>query len=139
MPRIRGIFETVLYAADAEATARFYRDLLGLPISSVGDVGLSIRMPDSNMLLIFDPQRSGQPGREVPSSGASGPGHICFRISSSDYATWKKRLRSLGVAIEHEHVWPNAVRSIYFRDPAGNSVELADGDLWPTPPPQMRE
>lgn len=134
MPRIQGIFETVLYAPDLEATAYFYRDLLGLPISSIGDVGMSIRMPDNNMLLIFDPAKSGVPGREVPSSGASGPGHICFRISPRDYEPWKKRLTKQRIAIEHEHVWDNAVRSLYFRDPAGNSVELADGDLWPPRP-----
>jgi len=134
MSRIHGIFETVLYAPDALTTAFFYRDLLGLPISSIGDVGMSIRMPDNNMLLIFDPVKSGAPGRDVPSSGATGPGHICFRITPRDYKPFKKRLNKLGIPIEHEHVWPNSVRSIYFRDPAGNSVELADGDLWPPPP-----
>lgn len=139
MPRIKGIFETVLYAHDLAATAHFYRDLLGLPISTIGDVGMSIRMPDDNMLLIFDPELSGKPGREVPSSGATGPGHICFRISAREYDPWLKRLAKLRVPIEHQHVWGNGVRSIYFRDPAGNSVELADGDLWPPRRPQPRE
>lgn len=139
MPRIQGIFETVLYAHDLPVTAHFYRDLLGLPITSIGDVGMSIRMPDDNMLLIFDPAQSGKPGREVPSSGATGPGHICFRIAPRDYEAWKKTLNTRRIAIEHEHVWDNGVRSIYFRDPAGNSVELADGDLWPPRPPQPRE
>jgi catechol 2,3-dioxygenase-like lactoylglutathione lyase family enzyme len=27
--------------------------------------------------------------------------------------------------------WDNGVRSFYFHDPAGNVLEIADGDLWP--------
>ena len=26
--------------------------------------------------------------------------------------------------------WPNGARSLYFRDPAGNSVEIAEPRLW---------
>ena len=36
-----------------------------------------------------------------------------------------------GVAIEAEVEWPSGGRSLYFRDPAGNVVELAPPTLWP--------
>lgn len=46
------------------------------------------------------------------------------------------RLAEHGVAIEQEATWPEGHfrpgRSIYFRDPAGNSVEVMDADIWPT-------
>jgi catechol 2,3-dioxygenase-like lactoylglutathione lyase family enzyme len=35
-----------------------------------------------------------------------------------------------GVAIEADFRWPNGARSIYVRDPAGTSVELAERPLW---------
>ena len=36
-----------------------------------------------------------------------------------------------GVEITHEHDWDGGLRSLYFTDPAGNLLEIADGDLWP--------
>ena len=33
-------------------------------------------------------------------------------------------------AIEADFRWPNGARSIYVRDPAGNSIELADPAIW---------
>ena len=38
--------------------------------------------------------------------------------------------RAHGIAIEADFEWPNGGRSIYVRDPAGNSVELADPAIW---------
>jgi catechol 2,3-dioxygenase-like lactoylglutathione lyase family enzyme len=35
-----------------------------------------------------------------------------------------------GVEIEAEVTWPSGGQSIYFRDPAGNSVELATPQTW---------
>ena len=40
------------------------------------------------------------------------------------------RLEEAGVAIEADFRWPNGARSIYFRDPAGNSLEIAEPKLW---------
>jgi len=46
---------------------------------------------------------------------------------------WKKHLADHGVEIEKEVEWPKGGKSIYFRDPAGNSVELATRGLWGLP------
>jgi len=35
-----------------------------------------------------------------------------------------------GIAIESEITWPGGGRLIYFRHPAGNSVELATPKTW---------
>jgi catechol 2,3-dioxygenase-like lactoylglutathione lyase family enzyme len=82
------------------------------------------------VLLVFDPRKSGAPGREVPSHGASGPGHVAFAAKPEDLPAWRDRLREAGVAIEREVDWDAGGRSIYFRDPAGNAVELAPPTLW---------
>ena len=77
------------------------------------------------VLLIFDPRESRAAGREVPSHGASGPGHIAFTAKPEDLSAWRKQLHEAGVFIEQEMDWEEGGRSIYFRDPAGNVVELA--------------
>lgn len=33
-------------------------------------------------------------------------------------------------AIEADFFWPNGARSIYFRDPSGNSIEFAEPSIW---------
>lgn len=132
---ITGVLETVLYATDLKAAGRFYADALGLEhISGDGTLSLAYRIAPGAVLLIFDPAMSGRAGRDLPSHGATGPGHIAFRISPDSCDAWLARLRDAGVDIEHEEHWDQAdpadPRSIYVRDPAGNSVELITSDIW---------
>jgi catechol 2,3-dioxygenase-like lactoylglutathione lyase family enzyme len=45
---------------------------------------------------------------------------------------WRERLRKAGVELEQEMEWARGgAHSIYVRDQAGNSVELAEGEVWP--------
>ena len=131
--RILGVYETVVYASDPRAAADFYRDTLGLEqIEDPDDLSAAFRLPAGHMLLIFNPQMSSRPGRPVPSHGAAGPGHIAFGIAPGAYEEAIAALREKGVEVEREIEWESG-RSVYFRDPAGNSVELVDGDIWPQP------
>lgn len=91
---------------------------------------------DNHVLLIFDPSKSDKPGRGVPSHGPRGAGHIALRIEESQYDSWKKQLSTFGVGIEQEVDWATEEsfrpgRSIYCRDPYGNSVELITANIWP--------
>lgn len=132
----RSILETVLYNADLETARWFYETAMGLPVvSAMPDLGFVCRVDEDHVLLIFDPRESDKPGRSVPIHGARGPGHVALRIGDDQYDAWKGKLSALGVAIEHEHVWEGASwrnpgRSIYVRDPYGNSVELITSDIW---------
>jgi catechol 2,3-dioxygenase-like lactoylglutathione lyase family enzyme len=36
----------------------------------------------------------------------------------------------MGIAVEAEVTWPGGGRSLYFRDPAGNSLEIAEARIW---------
>ena len=125
--RPQRVYETVVYAPDLEAAAAFYGGVLGL--QQVAD--MAFRLDDDGILLLFDPAESAQPGRPVPSHGPSGGNvHVAFSVERLD--PWRERLAAAGVAIEHEHEWARGgARSLYVRDPAGNSVELVEGDLWP--------
>ena len=131
--RILGVYETVLYAPDPRAAAAFYRETLGLePIEDPDELSAAFRLSDGGVLLIFNPQKSSLPGRPVPSHGAAGPGHVAFCLEAGAYENVLAVLRDAAVEIEREVDWDRG-RSVYFRDPAGNSVELVDGDIWPRP------
>lgn len=131
---IRGILETALYAPDLAAAEHFYGDVLGLEkIAAVKDRHVFFRC-GSGVLLIFNPLATTQPPHAgslpVPSHGATGAGHACFRVDAAQIDAMVKRLTANGVAIEADFRWPNGARSIYFRDPAGNSLECAEPGLW---------
>lgn len=123
------IFETVLYANDLTAAERFYTDVLGLEKYSGFGVAISFRL-DRGVLLIFDPDKASLPDRGVPSHGPHGPGHLAFAAHPDELDAWRAHLGRLGVAIEMEVNWEQGGTSIYFRDPAGNSIELAPPTLW---------
>lgn len=127
--RIGRVLETVLYVDDLDAAERFYRDVLGLEVDS-RKAGLFVffRLDDA-MLLLFEPAAA-RVGRGVPSHGASGAGHACFAVPEARLGSWKAKLARAGVAIEQEMDWPRGGHSFYFRDPAGNSLELATPRIW---------
>jgi catechol 2,3-dioxygenase-like lactoylglutathione lyase family enzyme len=129
MRPIDRVLETVLYATDLDAAEAFYGDLLGLEVDSRKQ-GLFVFLKcGDGMLLIFDPAAAGS-GRSVPPHGAAGPGHTCFAVAEDDLDGWRQRLQSAGVSIEQEVRWPRGGRSFYFRDPAGNSLEIATPRIW---------
>jgi catechol 2,3-dioxygenase-like lactoylglutathione lyase family enzyme len=66
----------------------------------------------------------------VPPHGAHGQGHLCFRAAADEIDEWAARLTAAGVDIESVVEWPKGGRSIYFRDPAGNSLEFAEARIW---------
>jgi catechol 2,3-dioxygenase-like lactoylglutathione lyase family enzyme len=135
MMTIAAVLETCLYAADLEAAERFYGDALGLPVvAHVAGRHVFFRC-GPGMLLVFDADHTtasaGQVGGvPVPTHGARGPGHVCFRIEGDALPSWRERLVRAGIAIEAEIRWPRGGESIYVRDPAGNSVELAPARIW---------
>lgn len=133
-PAPHAVLETVLYAEDLPAACRFYAGLLGLElVDEMDELSAVLRIGPGQVLLIFDPRRSAEPGRPVPSHGhPTGCGHIALRIHPDDFDAWITRLREAGVPAEQVVDWRGGRgRSVYVRDPAGNSVELIDADIWP--------
>ena len=123
------IFETVLYAEDLAATERFYHEALGLEVLERSNLTVVFRC-GGGVLLIFDPRKSAAPDRDVPSHGTTAVGHIAFAAKPEDLDAWREQLRQAGVPIEREVDWDEGGHSIYFRDPAGNVVELAPPTIW---------
>ena len=126
--------EVALYAEDLERCAAFYEHVIGLRRGpEVPGRHVFFRLGEG-MLLLFNPAASERPtdnpAMPVPPHGARGPGHLCFAAERSAIAAWKARLQAAGIAIEAEFDWPNGARSLYLRDPAGNSIEFAEPGLW---------
>jgi catechol 2,3-dioxygenase-like lactoylglutathione lyase family enzyme len=135
--RPSGILETVLYARDLAAAEAFYGEVLGLTlIAKLAGRHLFFRC-GGQVLLIFNPDATTTPpapgALPVPTHGAHGFGHLCFRASAAELARWRAHLLAKGVAIEADFEWPSGGRSIYFRDPAGNSLEFAEPRIWNLP------
>ncbi|NOX62718.1 MAG: glyoxalase/bleomycin resistance/extradiol dioxygenase family protein [Chloroflexi bacterium] len=129
-PLIRRVLESCLYAENLEETAAFYEKTLGLErIAEEAGRHVFFRC-GPGVFLLFNPKRTAKPLGDVPTHGAHGPGHLAFAIAEADLSVWRERLLRAGVEIEVELHWPNGGRSIYFRDPAGNSIELATPRLW---------
>lgn len=134
-PTLNAVLETALYVDDLEAAEKFYGGMLGLPkIFSVAGRQLVFRCQES-ILLVFNPQHTERErivinGGAIPFHGSHGAGHMAFTVAKGDLESWRRRFRDQNVAIESEVNWPNGAQSIYFRDPAGNSLELATPDMW---------
>lgn len=132
MPSLLRIHETVLYADDLAAMEQFYTANLGLrKVSEMSPRGITLRVNGQSVLLIFNPELTKDPNPLVPTHGAIGPGHCAFTIEPNNLDDWRKHLANRGVPIEKETTWRSGAISLYFRDPAGNSIELIAGELWP--------
>ena len=133
MPMLTQILETALYAPDLAAARDFYGRVLRLEeIAFQPDRHVFFRCGPA-VLLVFNPAATLRPPAgpfPVPVHGATGPGHVCFVASRAEIAEWRAVLKHESVQIDAEFDWPNGARSLYVRDPAGNSVEFAEPHLW---------
>lgn len=129
--KLAGVLETVVYCTTENEgeTRRFYREVLGL--APLRDRSVAHRL-GSGVFLLFNadessvqdsPPRHGAPDAHV---------HTCFVAAPGDYEAWKERLAARGVPITEEIEWPGGPRSFYFDDPAGNVLEIAEADMWPS-------
>ena len=119
-----------MYAEDLEAAEDFYARVLGLePFARQEGRHLFYRCAEA-VFLIFNPEATTREPGEVPRHGARGRGHLAFAIPNTELQGWRDQLGQQGVEIEAEVSWPKGGRSLYFRDPAGNSLELATPQTW---------
>lgn len=130
--RVEHVLETCLYVNDLEAAERFYTRVLGLaPREKHTPRHLFFRCGE-RMLLLFNPDESELPS-DLPPHGARGAGHVAFGVQEAEIPSWRAHLAANDVAVEKEFVWPGGQVSLYFRDPAGNLLELVSPTLWGLP------
>ena len=132
-PRIEHLLEAALYVDDLDRAEAFYRDMLGMELlgKEAGAACLLSGRPSASCCSSIPRQRgkkahspfTGPKERDTPPS----------RISADSLDSWRTRLQGQGIAIETEITWPRGGRSLYFRDPAGNLVELVTPGVWGLP------
>jgi catechol 2,3-dioxygenase-like lactoylglutathione lyase family enzyme len=127
MTSILGIAEAVLYVEDLPQAREFYTRVLGLSITADYGESCFLQVGPQSCLILFDIRQLEIRESQIPDHGAYGEGHVALAINAADRDTWLQRLQENKVVIEHEQSWPQGTRSIYFRDPHGNSIELIDG------------
>jgi catechol 2,3-dioxygenase-like lactoylglutathione lyase family enzyme len=131
--KVKAVVETAIYVDDLRAAETFYRTVLGLPvIGKEPGRHVFFQVGEASVLLAFlaDATLKGDP---LPPHGATGPGHLALGVEAASFDAWRKVLQGHGVTIEKEVGWPKGGKSIYFRDPTGNSVELVTPGVWGLP------
>lgn len=136
MPSISRVLETSVYVKDLERAAVFYEDVLGLAPVHTTDRMRAYDVQGQSILLLFieggTTEAIENEGGTIPPHDASAGMHIAFSCTMEELADWDSRLSTEGVAIEGRMNWMRGGKSIYFRDPDGNLLEIAAGPgLWP--------
>ena len=131
------IFETCLCGRDIPAIRRFYTDVMGLEV--VGDMstrGIVFRCGEG-VLIVFNPDEpklpspyNNRPHEIIPPHGTEGVGHLAFHATADELPGWRAQLAKHQVPIISEVNWIDGGASLYFKDPAGNVLELAPPTLW---------
>ncbi len=135
------ILESALYVDDLAAAEAFYCDVMGLELLTRLEGRHVFFRCGPGVLLLFDAAETVKPPAPdarlpVPPHGTRGQGHLCFAGTADEIEAWRVHLEASGVAIEADFRWPSARqepaggRSIYFRDPSGNSIEIAEPRIW---------
>ncbi|MET3660499.1 VOC family protein [Aquamicrobium ahrensii] len=129
------VLESALYVTDLDATEAFYGEVLGMERIARAEGRHVFFRCGEGVVLLFNAWATRQPPAAdarlpVPPHGAVGQGHLCFAASAAEIDAWKSRLEAAGVDIEADFEWPKGGRSIYIRDPSGNSLEFAEPRIW---------
>ena len=127
------VLESCLCVTDLEAAERFYTQVLGLVLLTKQPGRHLFFRCGQQMVLLFNAAESQKPLGDIPPHGSSGAGHLCFAAAMSDLPQWQTQLARHNVPLETSYDWPGGGRSLYFRDPSGNSLEIATPRIWGLP------
>ncbi len=129
MLKFTQIKETCLYLIDLEEARIFYNERLGLPIISYLKGKHIFFRAGSSVLLCFNPNDS-KVKKSPPPHFSEGPYHFAFEVKRVDYDNQKAEIVSKGITIIDTMIWQNGQESFYFKDPAGNVLEIVPEGIW---------
>jgi catechol 2,3-dioxygenase-like lactoylglutathione lyase family enzyme len=132
--RLRTIDHGTIPTNDLNALERFYVDLLGMRIDNRPNMttdffrkgiapGIFAGFGTSELGLFLESKYD-----LPPTEGTRGLPRFGLEVASDDFAPVVEAIRSAGVEIEGpvDEPEPGVLRTVYFRDPAGNYVEVVD-------------
>jgi catechol-2,3-dioxygenase len=118
---IRALGEIALRVNDLTAMQRFYAEVVGLEVLGIFPKSVFFKIADgygghTQILALFDRAHHVSPDQSTID-------HIAFTIALADFEAEKARLKGLGLDVSTtEHSWVHW-RSLYVKDPEGNTVE----------------
>jgi catechol 2,3-dioxygenase-like lactoylglutathione lyase family enzyme len=123
--KVRAIDHVVLTVRDVERTLSFYQQALGMRAVSFGEGRRALSFGEQKLNLHLA-GREFEPKAQVPTPGSV---DLCL-LTDDPIDEVVAHLRRAGVAIELGPVAKTGarrpLRSIYFRDPDGNLIEIAN-------------
>jgi catechol 2,3-dioxygenase-like lactoylglutathione lyase family enzyme len=125
--RIKGLGEVSLLVKNLDTMQKFYEEVIGLDVIGREEDYVFFRIADgygghSQNLALFAATNPGF--LENKSTDLTTLHHIALNIALEDYDTEKTRLEGLGLTVDATvHEWLH-VRSLYFHDPEGNTLEF---------------
>ncbi|MEI6791960.1 MAG: VOC family protein [Actinomycetes bacterium] len=136
--RLTGIHHATLICSDLERTTAFYRDMLGMALV---EEGVNADDPAArHFWFSSDPHAGGgepalrltfleYPGMEKATQGWGGVHHLAFAVdSAAEVEAWREYLQQREIPTT-ETFNRDRLRSVYFRDPDGQIIEIvAPGD-----------
>jgi len=127
---VRGLDHLALTVADVERSLEFYQRVLGAEVLHedlwrAGRLPVAILQVGQSRLTLHPAARPAEPHARVPTPGSA---DLCFRFDRPIEEA-QRRLAEQGVALALGPVPRPAAdgrpgRSVYFRDPDGNLLEL---------------
>lgn len=124
-PSVDGLDHLVLTVRDPDHAARFYRAVLGMDEVRTGDDERALRFGGQQIVL-----RTEEDGAGVQGSRATwGSADLCL-VSRTPAEKWVLHLKRYGLQIVQgpvdRHGATGPIRSVHFRDPDGNLIEIAN-------------
>ena len=129
--RVKGLGEVSILVKDLDAMRKFYEEVVGLEVLRRDESFVFFKVAEGygghtqNLALFqaenrfFLENKSIQLNREQTTLH-----HIALNVALEDFESEKMRLEGLGLKINATvHEWLH-VRSLYFADPEGNTLEL---------------
>jgi catechol-2,3-dioxygenase len=133
--RIKGLAEASIRVENLGVMQKFYEQVVGLEVLRQEKDYVFFRIAEgysghTQNLALFD--ASNRTFLEAKSSILSKEGstlhHIALNVALKDFDSEKLRLEGLGVKVHAtEHPWIH-LRSLYFADPEGNTLEFVAYD-----------
>ena len=129
--RVNGLGEVSLLVKDLDAMRKFYEDVLGLEVLRRDESFVFFKVAEGygghtqNLALFQAENRLFLENKSIrPNPEHTTLHHIALNVALEDFEAEKMRLEGLGLKINATvHEWLH-VRSLYFADPEGNTLEF---------------
>jgi len=129
--RIKGLGEVSILVKDLEAMHKFYEDVVGLEVLRRDEGFVFFKVAEGygghsqNLALFEATNRTFLRNKSLQlSQEQTTLHHIALNVSLEDFESERRRLEGLGLKVHATvHEWLH-VRSLYFSDPEGNTLEF---------------